>query len=258
MDPARSVAAQGVPVVIAFPSGMADEYVLGLLEPEEELRLDQLARTNEGVARALAEARDRFLELDLQTAPHALPDGFSDRVLARLETPRHGLPQQPEADAANADPGASASLPRHSPASGHQQSWWLSAAAAVLALSVGIGIGWQSGSAEPQVIAVLMDEAGSPRAVVEDFGDDTARLRFLSEIEVPRDRIMQVWTLPSADLGPKSMGLLPEVSSRLLDGFELPDPQNDQLYEITFEPEGGSPTGRPTGPILAKGYGALQ
>lgn len=27
-----------------------------------------------------------------------------------------------------------------------------------------------------------------------------------------------------------------------------------QLYEITLEPSGGSPTGRPTGPIQVKGF----
>jgi anti-sigma-K factor RskA len=30
----------------------------------------------------------------------------------------------------------------------------------------------------------------------------------------------------------------------------------DQLFEITLEPRSGSPTGRPTGPIIAKGLTA--
>jgi anti-sigma-K factor RskA len=30
----------------------------------------------------------------------------------------------------------------------------------------------------------------------------------------------------------------------------------NQLFEITLEPEGGSPNGRPTGPILFKGNAA--
>ena len=34
---------------------------------------------------------------------------------------------------------------------------------------------------------------------------------------------------------------------------DLPPPGPDQLFEITLEPAGGSPTGRPTGPILFKG-----
>jgi anti-sigma-K factor RskA len=31
-------------------------------------------------------------------------------------------------------------------------------------------------------------------------------------------------------------------------------PKQDQLYELTLEQAGGSSTGRPTGPILAKGF----
>ena len=39
-----------------------------------------------------------------------------------------------------------------------------------------------------------------------------------------------------------------------LTGPELPEPASGQLYEITLEPAPGSPTGRPTGPILVKGF----
>ena len=37
-------------------------------------------------------------------------------------------------------------------------------------------------------------------------------------------------------------------------GARLPEPKAGQLYEITLEPAPGSPTGRPTGPILVTGF----
>jgi anti-sigma-K factor RskA len=37
---------------------------------------------------------------------------------------------------------------------------------------------------------------------------------------------------------------------------DLPSPATNQFFEITLEPAGGSPTGRPTGPILFKGNAA--
>jgi anti-sigma-K factor RskA len=37
----------------------------------------------------------------------------------------------------------------------------------------------------------------------------------------------------------------------MIDGLPAPHPQ--QLYEITVEPAGGSPTNLPTGPIPGKG-----
>jgi anti-sigma-K factor RskA len=68
---------------------------------------------------------------------------------------------------------------------------------------------------------------------------------------------MQVWTLPSREMGPMSLGLLEDAHSATLRGPALPRPQDAQLYEITLEQAGGSPTGRPTGPILAKGFAKL-
>jgi anti-sigma-K factor RskA len=79
----------------------------------------------------------------------------------------------------------------------------------------------------------------------------------LADFAVPGDKTIQVWTLPSKDVGPVSLGLIDGVRSARLDGPALPTPRSDQLYEITLEQAGGSPTGRPTGPILAKGFARM-
>ena len=55
-------------------------------------------------------------------------------------------------------------------------------------------------------------------------------------------------------MGPTSLGLLTPGETVTLDFAKLPMPLEQQLYEITLEQQGGSPTGRPTGPILAKGF----
>lgn len=51
-----------------------------------------------------------------------------------------------------------------------------------------------------------------------------------------------------------SLGLLDTGRSRTLTIDGLPSPNAQQLYEITSEPAGGSPTNLPTGPILGKGF----
>lgn len=136
---------------------------------------------------------------------------------------------------------------------------WLStgvaAAAGILAGAV-LGALWFS--ADPVVIAVLVDNTGNATAVVEDFGGSDARIRFVSSIAIPEGRQMQVWTLPSAETGPVSLGLLMDATGADLDSPRLPPPADRQLYEIRLEPIGGSPTGRPTGAILAKGLAARQ
>jgi anti-sigma-K factor RskA len=53
-------------------------------------------------------------------------------------------------------------------------------------------------------------------------------------------------------------GVLPRAEQRrLAQGTDLPMPIESQLYEITLEPATGSPTGRPTGPILYKGLATI-
>ncbi|MEO4041217.1 anti-sigma factor [Hoeflea sp. CAU 1731] len=76
----------------------------------------------------------------------------------------------------------------------------------------------------------------------------------LEAAQVPDNQVMQVWTKPDSDGPPVSPGLLPFERSGILEVEGLPSPAADQLYEITFEPEGGSPTNVPTGPVLGKGF----
>ena len=46
--------------------------------------------------------------------------------------------------------------------------------------------------------------------------------------------------------GPRSLTPVPTLAS-------LPTLEREQLFELTLEPETGSPIGRPTGPILYVG-----
>ena len=55
-----------------------------------------------------------------------------------------------------------------------------------------------------------------------------------------------------------SLGVLEGTRAARLAFGDLPDPGAEQLYEVTLEPQGGSPTGRPTGPIIGKGLAAPQ
>mgnify|MGYP000150023191 CR=1 FL=1 len=102
---------------------------------------------------------------------------------------------------------------------------------------------------------MLLDTGNAgPGAIVEAFADDTIRLVPLESFAVPAGKILQVWTLPDAQTGPVSLGTLADQGSVTLSGPDLPVPASGQLYEITLEPAPGSPTGRPTGPVLVKGF----
>ncbi|WP_312408526.1 anti-sigma factor domain-containing protein [Rhizobium sp.] len=229
---------------------IADEYVLGLLSEADVAEVENEIERNSTLATAVAEARERFLPLDTNVDPAALSPVLWQAIDARL-------PEQ----ATMETPSIAFVSPRV-PTAGNDnvRSGWRSAAISAIAASLilAVGLVWSvTRSVEPLVVAVLVNEAGEVQAVVEDFGNDTASIRLLTDFNVPEEKTMQVWTLPSREMGPMSLGLLEDAHSAWLSGSTLPKPQDAQLYEITLEQAGGSPTGRPTGPILAKGFAKL-
>lgn len=229
---------------------MADDYVLGLLGPLEEKAVEALLH-DPALQAAIAASRDRFVELDMTAEPLPVSEDMWARISSRLDQTDPQVQReepQPEVRSVVAPPAA---------ANSNETVFWRKLALLGTAASVllAAGLTWSlQQSPSPQIIAVLLDTQGQPQVLVEDYGNSTAKIIPLTTFNVPADRTMQVWTLPSAELGPVSLGLLPSSETAILDGPSLPLPHENQLYEITIEQKGGSPTGRPTGPILVKGY----
>lgn len=231
---------------------IADEYVLGLLDQSDQTAVETEMEHNTALRNAVAASRERFLPLDATVEPASVPAGLWSRIEAGLGD------AEPAAPLGGATLAPEAIYP--SAANENRRFGWKATAIASMAASLllAIALTWSLGrQAEPIVIAVLLDERGDVQAVVEDFGNDNARIRLLADLTVPDDKSIEVWTLPSRDMGPVSLGLLEGASSRVLRAPPLPKPQDAQLYEITLEQAGGSPTGRPTGPILAKGFAKM-
>jgi anti-sigma-K factor RskA len=145
-------------------------------------------------------------------------------------------------------------VPPRAAAPSRRGFWQGFAAASILGLAGGGVAYMQIKPPATRLIVVLLNDQAQPVSIVETLDDQRIRIVPLTAIDVPADRTLQVWTLPDPATGPVSMGLLESVSETLLRGPDLPTPKLDQLYEITLEPAGGSPTGRPTGPIIGKGF----
>lgn len=194
----------------------------------------------------MAASRDRFLEIDLAGPTGVTSPTLWDRIEASLAAPSaDAIPVSPDAPIAAND---------------NLLIRWKRAAAAGLAASLMLAaaLGYMIvAQPEPKVVAVLLDDKGAPMVIVEDFGDASARITPLADYAVPAGRAMQVWTLPNKDMGPTSLGLLDAWRTATLRSEALPQPHEEQLYEITLEPPGGSPTGKPTGPILVKGFAKI-
>ena len=133
---------------------------------------------------------------------------------------------------------------------------WRAAALTAMAASVLLAAGllWQTVLApRPLVMAILLDDDGQSVALIEAFAGDSVRVTPLAGFTPEGAQVLQLWTKPDPAGPPVSLGILQEAMRAKVDGPDLPDPTEDQLYEITVEPEGGSPTGLPTGRIVGKG-----
>lgn len=224
---------------------LATLVVTGLASEDETTAFEARAATDAAAREALARARERFLELD--TAAH--PVAPSPRLWARIEDGLSGTARVESLDAHRAR-----RVSERSSALSPRGFWQGFAAASVTALVVG-GLLWATlWPVPPQLVVVLLDAEARPVSLVEAYDGQKIRIVPLGPIEVPQGRTLQVWTLPDPATGPISMGLLPSVTATVLTGPPLPAPKREQLYEITIEPAGGSPTGRPTGPIVGKGF----
>ena len=221
---------------------LVGDYVLGLLDETDARNFEIACRTDPELAQMAARLADRMGALDATVTTST----YSPDLWQRIEAQVTALPQSA---AAKIVP-----LTRRPKPAFIQ---WLPLAASVV---VALGIGYLAGSTTqtapaPTVIAVLLNETdASPAVIIEAFADDSIHLVPLDNFTAPQGQVLQVWTLPDVATGPVSLGTLPTTRDTTLAGPSLPMPQPGQLYEITLEPAPGSPTGRPTGPILVKGF----
>ena len=219
---------------------LAGEYVLGLLEGAAKLDAERRLASDPAFAREVESWRTRFAAFDDAAEPH--PAG--DELWRKIES------------------GVPAAASRVKPAPTARSQFWnnlaalrataLGASLAALILAVGLGFAIRAATQQPMMVAVLLD-GNRAGAVVHAFADGRVVLVPIASINVPAGRALQVWTLPSRERGPVSVGLMDQARTLQLSLKDLPPPGPDQLFEITLEPATGSPTGRPTGPVLYKG-----
>jgi anti-sigma-K factor RskA len=108
-------------------------------------------------------------------------------------------------------------------------------------------------AAPPPLVAVLAPGEGTDRAPVAAVYDQQSRtLRLTATITVPADRAAELWRIGSDNV-PRALGLLSpgnRASIRIEGDMVL---QPDETIAISIEPVGGSPTGLPTGEVIAAG-----
>lgn len=195
---------------------LAAEYVLGVLDLAERTAAEARIRKDPGFAARVAEWEARLSDLNDDYAETPAPD-LLPRIEARL------FPTAPR-------PGR-LSVGR-----------WLSgvmAAALLVAVSIAILV-----PPRPALVATLATADNRLVYEVRSFGD-TLRITRVAGVPAVAGQVHELWVIaPGA--APVSLGLLQEEVLVV----DYPGPLPGWRMAVSVEPEGGSPTGAPTGPVI--------
>ncbi|OYY53175.1 MAG: hypothetical protein B7Y54_04095, partial [Polaromonas sp. 35-63-240] len=95
------------------------------------------------------------------------------------------------------------------------------------------------------VVVLVAPGGNAPGWVVQASGAQPLSLIPVSQASVPADKTLQFWTKGDTWAAPVSLGLVKPGETVKVPLDKLPPLQPNQLFELTLEPPGGSPTGRP-------------
>ncbi|WP_339948822.1 anti-sigma factor [uncultured Albimonas sp.] len=254
---------------------LAEDYVMGRLDPEPRAQVEaRIAAPQGDDDRALALAvRDLAADwhaVDLTAAPEPMSAGAWESLQAALaagaaegsaETTPEATPETSAETSAAPRPASAPPLRAGArtaarPTRGERSvRGWQRAAGGALAACVALAAAlfFQVFAPQPAVMAILLDDDGGSVALIEAFVDDSLRVTPLEDFSPEGAQVLQIWTKPDPDGPPVSLGVLGRAMRAHVEGPDLPRPSTGQLYEITVEPPGGSPTGLPTGRIVGKG-----
>lgn len=130
---------------------------------------------------------------------------------------------------------------------------WRWALAGALALSLGLVIGVRVLYSPPQFLGAVGPDRMHPLWTVWRSADsDILELQALHNVRSDPQSAYELWALAGSGSAPVSLGLLPRSGSveRRLSIVQRRALLRSSRIAVSLEPQGGSPTGGPTGPIL--------
>ena len=219
---------------------LAGEYVLGTLPAAQRRQVAQRMQ-NEPVLRTAVEEWERRLQPLTSLVDEQEPSAqLWPRIVKDLRR-----------QSTNAQPSWSAWWT-------HLRFWRGLAASGFAAAAVLVAVMvTRPTTPAPNFMVVLVEpQKGTPGWIVQASADRQLTLTPLLPVSVPSQKSLQFWTKGEGWDKPVSLGLVEPGKTVKLALDKLPPLQANQLFEITLEPEHGSPTGRPTGPILFIGKAA--
>ncbi len=217
--------------------GLAAEFALGTLAPNERAEAERLIAADPDFAARAVHWENRLSPLALSLAPVEPPAHLRDRVM--------------QAVAGGGDETVVA-LRR-------QTQRWRAAAFSAMALAAALA-GFIVFRAPPTLeggryVAVLQAEGTNPAFLASvDLAAGTIRVRTLSAAPQP-GKSYELWAAGAGRQKPQSLGVINADFRIGADKLGKVDPGTlrETIFAVSLEPEGGSPTGEATGPVLFVG-----
>lgn len=220
----------------------AAELALGLLDGDERAAAMRRVLAEPDFAREVEMWRDHFARM-FSEWPEATPgDDVERRVFAAI----HGA--------------ANDTAPARGPWAWATGVVTLIAACLVLALAlrpqrIVMVPAPTAVAAMPTMIAAITPtpDGGTVTPFAVMFDPNTGEARLAGGVDVPAGSSAELWVI-AKDEPPHSLGLVRGDRSRVsIGGANLARMTAGATLAVSIEPEGGSPTGLPTGPVVATG-----
>ncbi|MBK7261147.1 MAG: anti-sigma factor [Rubrivivax sp.] len=213
---------------------LAAEYVLGTLRGPARRRFETLLPAHPALRQAVAQWQQALVPLATSVVPVAPPLQVWQGVQTRLF-------------------GAAAAAP----SLWQRLALWrgLSGFATAAAVAMFL-VASQTPAPQAPVVVVLAANPQAALALNASFvasisGDGRALvLKPLNDLSLEAGRALELWAVP-AQGAPRSLGLVQGAAATTLVRAQLL--RDTAAFAVSVEPQGGSPTGAPTGPIVSVG-----
>lgn len=227
---------------------LAMELALGLLEGSARSAAEARRAREPAFAALVAQWEEQLLPLADTLAPVAPSPGLWARIEAEVAAEARLAPAAPPARAAPV-------------AWWNRPGPWRLATGALAALSLALIVTRpppappaQAPVARGYLAATLRSDSGAP--LVTAALDPGRRAVLVAPVDAPAldGRVPELWLIP-ADGRPRSLGLLDLGGTRRIEvpATVLELVAAGAVLAVSLEPAGGSPTGLPTGPVVATG-----
>ena len=214
---------------------LAAEYVVGTLRGRARRRFEAIAREDARVAAIVRRWEAGLVPLAARVPAVEPPERVWRAIESRIGTSRP------------TSPGFWSSL-------GFWRSFGMLAggvASVLLAAFLYVSSGPRG---EPVFVAVLTAPDAVPRMVVSMHSPDLLRVRMVKPWAPAPGKGLELWVLPKEG-APRSLGMIENRMGDTMIRLAPADPrvQGANALAVSLEPEGGSPTRAPTGPVLCSG-----